>query len=175
MRFIYEPNKPEQNILCGRLQSVLLWLEMKLKNVSEASQRNTFVTFFFPSESSIVAFVFQGFLGFFFTMAAAAWNRLDRSVLLEISQFACPFFHVYCWTFLHLWGTCGYGSRVCGRFDVVFSRITSQNSPLATFNRYVTHTLMKELSQSANQSDDSLCLSVSRCLIQKFDLPIRVH
>lgn len=66
MRFIYEPNKPEQNILCGRLQSVLLWLEMKLKNVSETSQRNTFVTFFFPSESSIVAFVFQGFVGFFY-------------------------------------------------------------------------------------------------------------
>lgn len=31
MSFIYGPNKPEQNILCGRLQSVLLWLEIKLK------------------------------------------------------------------------------------------------------------------------------------------------
>lgn len=58
MRFIYGPNKPEQNILCGRLQSVLLWLEMKLKNVSEASQRSTFVTFFFPQESNIAAQVF---------------------------------------------------------------------------------------------------------------------
>lgn len=31
MRFIYGPNKVEQNILCSRLQSGLLWLEMKLK------------------------------------------------------------------------------------------------------------------------------------------------
>lgn len=118
---------------------------------------------------------FRVFWGFFLRWRQLHGTGWTEAVLLEISQFACPFFHVYCWTFLHLWGTCGYGSRVCGRFDVVFSRITSQNSPLATFNRYVTHTLMKELSQSANQSDDSLCLSVSRCLIQKFDLPIRVH
>lgn len=31
MRFICGPNKVEQNILCSRLQSGLLWLEMKLK------------------------------------------------------------------------------------------------------------------------------------------------
>lgn len=31
MRFIYGPNKVEQNILCTRRQSGLLWLEMKLK------------------------------------------------------------------------------------------------------------------------------------------------
>lgn len=53
MGFIYGPNKMEQNILCSRLQSGLLWSEMKLKMCLRISRWgggggiNRFVTFFF--------------------------------------------------------------------------------------------------------------------------------
>lgn len=135
MRFIYEPNKPEQNILCGRLQSVLLWLEMKLKNVSEASQRNTFVTFFLSFRVKCCGVCVSGL--FFLRWRQLRRTGWNEALLLKISRFA--------WTFFHLWGICGYCSQVCGRFDVVFSRKPSQNSPVTTFNQCVTHTLMKEL------------------------------
>lgn len=60
MGFICGPNKVQQNILCSRLQSGLLWLAMKLKNVSEGvlwkrrwekCRLNRFVTIFSDEES----------------------------------------------------------------------------------------------------------------------------
>lgn len=82
MRFIYGPNKPEQNILCGRLQSVLLWLEMKLKNVSQALQRNTFVTFFIPQESNIVVRVVHWWQ----QLQKTGWNK---ATLCKLVGFSC--------------------------------------------------------------------------------------